>query len=179
MGGRRAPWGRGSGEDEPAFGGGEFAPRSCGQVAERELTDADAEEAERGMADGRGHAADLAVAALDQFELEPAVGHILPEADGGIARWKDGLGIEKGHAAGSGAVVLDGDSVGEFVERFWGWDPFDLGPVGAWVAAFGIEEACVESGLVAEKQQSFGIGVEPAEGIDAGRESEPGEGTVW
>lgn len=130
------------------------------------------------MVDGGGHAADLTVAAFDEFEFEPAVGDVLPESDGGIPGWDDGLGIEEGDAAGAGPVVLDGDAGGEFLEGIRGGNPFDLGPVGAGVATFGVEEAGVEAGFVAEEEETFGIGVESAEGVDAGWEAESGEGPV-
>jgi hypothetical protein len=88
------------------------------------------------------------------------------------------LGIQQGDAAGAGSVILDGDAGGEFLEGVRGGDPFDLGPVGAGVAAFGIEQAGVQAGFVTEEEEAFGVGVESAEGVDAGWESESGEGPV-
>lgn len=81
-------------------------------------------------------------------------------------------------AAGTGVVALEGDAGGEAVEGFLGRDPFDLGPVGAWVGAVWVEEAGIEAGFVAEEEEAFGIGVEAAERIDVPGEAEPGERAV-
>jgi hypothetical protein len=55
------------------------------------------------MTDGGGHASDLAVAAFDEFEFDPAVGDVLAKADGRIARGDDRLGIEERDSAWPGA----------------------------------------------------------------------------
>ena len=78
-----------------------------GQGGEAEIADADAEEAEGGVADGGGHAADLAVFAFDEFEADPAVGHAFPKADGRDAGRDFGLGFEQPGATGEGFVALD------------------------------------------------------------------------
>lgn len=130
------------------------------------------------MTDGGGHASDLAIAAFDEFEFDPAVGDVLAKADGRIARGDDRLGIEERDSAWPGAVILDGDTRGELLEGFRGGDPFDLGPVGAGVAALGIEQAGIQAGFIAEQEQALGVGIESAEGVDVGWKTEPGEGTV-
>jgi len=130
------------------------------------------------VTDGGGHAPDLTVAAFDEFEFDPAVGDILAKTDGRIARGDDRLGIEERDPAGTGAVILDGDTGSELLEGFRGGNPLDLGPVGAGMAAFGIEQAGIQAGFIAEEQQALGVGIESAEGVDVGWKTEPGEGTV-
>ncbi len=51
-------------------------------------------------------------------------------------------------------------------------------PIGARVSATGIEEAGVESGLVAQEEQALAVGIEAPDGIDARREAEAGKGAV-
>jgi hypothetical protein len=163
-------------KDGGALGGGEFAPLAGGKIAEGEISDAGAEQAERGVADGGGHTADLAVSSLDEFEGEPGVGDGFSHADGRDARGDDGSRIEEARATGQRAVIVDRDAAtGESGEGLGGGRAFDLGPVFAAVGVARIEEAGVEAGLVAEKEEAFAIGVEATEGVDAGREFEVGE----
>ena len=53
----------------------EFNPRTACERAEAEFPDAHADQSQRGMADGSGHAADLPVFPLDKFKAEPAIGN--------------------------------------------------------------------------------------------------------
>jgi hypothetical protein len=69
-------------------------------------------------------------------------------------------------------VVLNGDPRGEAIEGVPGWDPFDLGPIGAGMTSFGIEKSCVESGFIAQEEEAFGVGVEPTQRIHPGWERE-------
>lgn len=133
------------------------------------------------MADGGGHAADLAVFALVQGEGEPFVGHVFAEAHGRIARRERGdlAGGHPTHAHGSAGVVGEFHAGGEAGEGFVGGHAFDEGPVFAFVGVARIEEAGVEAGLVGEKEEAFAVGVETAERIDARRQArraEIGEG---
>ena len=68
-----------------AAGGVEHFPFSRREIAQAKPADADAQEAERGMADGGGHAPDLAVFALSQFKRNPAGGHRFAETNGRMA----------------------------------------------------------------------------------------------
>lgn len=148
-----------------------------GEIAEREVADADAQEAERGMAHGGGHAADLAVFAFDELEREPGVRDGFADADGGIAWRKGGWWGEKADAAGERAEVAEVESAAaEARERIRRWNTFDLGPVFAAVGVLGIEQAGIEAGFVAEEEEAFGIGVEAAEGVNVFGEREVSEG---
>jgi len=166
-----------SGEDRGAVGFGEFAPLAGGQiVGEMELADGYSEEAEGGKANGSGHFADLAVAAFAEGEFEPAGGDVLAVADRGIAGWKVGADLSgfgrEGLAAfydKAGAELLEG-GIGDFA--------FDLGPVGAGVGVFRIEEFGVEAGFVGEQEEAFAVAVEAAEGVDTGGKTEFGKGAL-
>jgi hypothetical protein len=158
-----------------------------------ELADGDAEEAEGGMADGSGHFADLAVAAFVEGEFEPAGGDVLADADRGIAGWdKEGCGsgrdgrdarapwfwVDAGGLGGEGLASFYDNSGAELLEGGFGDFAFDLGPVGAGVGVFGVEEIGVESGFVGEKEEAFAVAVEAAERVDGFREAEFGQGAL-
>ena len=163
-------------EDGGALGGGELAPGAGGEIAEGELADAGAEEAERGVADGGGHAADLAVFSFDEFEGEPGVGDGFSHADGRDARSDGGSGIEQARATGQRAIVVDRDAAArETGEGIGGRGAFNLRPVFAAMGVAGIEQPGVEARFVAEEQQALAVGVEAAERIDAGGQAEIGE----
>lgn len=190
----------GSGEDGLAFGGGEDAPVTRGQGTEPELADADADEAEGGVSDGGGHAADLSVFAFVEFEGDPAIRHGFAVSDGRVACGQDerGLGaegdgvlggvgpgredlgwwFEETGAAGSGEVVADAHAAFELAEGFRGWDAFDLDPVFARVCVARVEDTCGEGGFIGEEEKAFGVGVEAADGVDAGWEPELCEGQL-
>ena len=108
---------------------------------EFEAADADAEEAEGGMADGGGHAADLAVLAFEQFQGDPAGGHGLAEADGRVARGNLRLRIEDPGAAGQGLAALKDESLAELEQGVRRGDAFDLDPVFALVGVARVEQS--------------------------------------
>ena len=128
------------------------------------------------MADGGGHAANLAVFPLDEFEGEPRVGNFFSNADRWIARGDGGRVVEETRAARERVVVVDGDAAaGEARESFGGREAFDLRPVFAAMSVRRIKEAVVQTRFVGEQKQALGVGVEAAECIDAAREGEVGE----
>ena len=85
------------------------------------------------MPDGGGHAADLPVFAFGEFERDPAVRHVLADADGRVARRRVGRGIEPPRAAGQGAAALDDDAAFQRAQGVVVGDVFDLRPVPARV----------------------------------------------
>ena len=143
-------------EDFRSFVFGEFAPLAGGEVGgEMELADGDAEEAEGGMADGGGHFADLAVAAFVEGEFEPAGGDVRADADrGGAGGDEEGCGsgrdgraarapwfrVDAGGLGGEGLAAFDDDAGAELLQGGLGDFAFDLGPVGAGVGVFWVEE---------------------------------------
>ena len=163
-------------KDGGALGGGQFAPRAGGEITKGKVTGAGAEQAERGVANGGGHAADLAIFSLREFEGEPGVGDGFSHADGRDARSDGGSGIEQARATGQRAVVVDRDAAArEAGEGIGGRGAFNLRPVFAAMGVAGIEQPRVETGLVAEEQEALAVGVEAAEGVNAGGQAEIGE----
>jgi len=141
------------------------------------------------MTDGGGHAADLTVFAFDEFEGDPAIGDGFSEADGWVA-WRQDVGwlgadgrgdaggvgflgqdvrrgFEESGLARAGEIVADDDAAFELAECFRGGNAFDLDPVFAGVSVAGVEESGDEGGFVGEEEQTFGVGVEAADGVDA------------
>jgi hypothetical protein len=165
-------------EELLALGGGELAGVAgceC-ESGECERTDADAEQAERGVADGSGHAADLAVFAFGEFEGDPGVGDVFAETDRWIAWREIGRCIEKPGTAGERAVFAERDAAGgEAIDGIGARDAFDLSVVFARVRMAWVEKAIDEGAFVGEEEQAFAIGIEAADGIDARREAELGE----
>ena len=156
---------------------GEFPPFSRGEVSEEKVAGPHAEEAEGGVADSGGHAADLAVLPLDEFEGEPGIGDVFADPDRRIARGERWRGIEEAGAARPGAVVVDGDmTAGEKRERRGGRDTFHLRPVFPAMGVHRIEQASVETGFVAEEEEALGVGIEAAERVDVAGQTEIGEG---
>ncbi len=141
-----------------------------------EVADGRAEKAESGMAGGGGHFADLAVAAFLEGEFEPAGGDVLADSDRGIARRDvrmDLLGL-----GGEGFLAFYDNAGAELLNGGLGDFAFDLGPVGAGVGLLWVEELRVQSRLVGEKEESFAISVEAAEGVDVWGETELGQGAL-
>lgn len=164
------------GEHRGAFRRGEFAPFSGCEIAEREVADAGADESQGWMADRCGHTANLAIFSFDEFERDPAIGDVFSKANRRIAGVNGGGGFDPAHVAGQGKVAVDLETAaGEVNEGVVGGDAFDLHPVFSAMGVGRIEEAGVEAGFVAEKEQALGIGIEPAERVDVFWETEIGE----
>ena len=181
-------------EDFRSFVFGEFAPLAGGEVGkELELADGDAEEAEGWVVDGGGHFSDLAIAAFVEGEFEPAGGDVLADADRGIAGGdEEGCGsgrdgraarapwfwVDAGGLGGEGLAAFDDNAGAKFFEGGLGDFAFDLGPVGAGVGVFGVEELGVEAGFVGEEEEAFAVAVEAAERVDGFWEAEFGQGAL-
>ena len=122
-----------------------------------EVADADANEAEGREAGGGGHFADLAVAAFVKGEFEPAGWDALADADWGIAGRK--VGADLFGFGGEGLASFYDNAGAELLQGGIGDLAFDLGPVGAGVRIFRIEEFGVEARFVGEKEESFAVAV--------------------
>lgn len=105
-------------ENEVAFGRGEFAPlaRGEGEVGEAQRADACAQEPERGVADGGGHAANLSIFPFSQLQRDPAIRYGFPHADGWVAGRKGWFGIEPPGATGKRFMVAETQPFGELDE---------------------------------------------------------------
>lgn len=146
---------------------------------EGEPADGDADEPEGGVADGGGHAADLAVFSFDEGERDPAVRDFLADADRGDAGRDHRLGSEQMDPGRGAAVALDGQSAAaEEIERAFPGDAFDLGVVGLGLFRAGVEDAGDEIFFITEEEEAFGIAVESADRPDFRRQGEIGEGAL-
>src|SRR5439155_11823228 len=72
-------------KDPFSFPQREDFPVACRQSAQLKIANLHSNQSQRRMADGCGHAARLPVSPFDQFQSDPAVGHILPEPNRRIA----------------------------------------------------------------------------------------------
>ena len=109
---------------------------------------------------------------LFRSEAEPAIGHTFAGADRRVARRDDRGGLEPRDSAGLRAVIAEVDATGESGKVGLGREALDLGPVFPGMSVLRVEQAGIEAGLVAEQEQAFGVGVEPAKRIDARRQPE-------
>src|ERR1017187_8084281 len=100
------------------------------------------------MADGGGHAADLTVLALGQFQANPTGGHGLAEADRWVTRGKVRLWVENPGAAGESLAFLNDKSLCQFVQGLGRGDALDLDPVFAFVGVTRVQESFIQAGLV-------------------------------
>ena len=128
------------------------------------MADGHAEEAEGWVADSGGHFADLAVAAFVQGEFDPTGRDVFTVADRGISRRK--VGMNAFRLGGESFAAFYDNAGAELLQGGFGDFAFDLGPVGAGVGVFRIEEFGVQSGFVGKKKESFAVAVEAAERVD-------------
>src|ERR1039458_4477041 len=64
----------------------QIPPLSRRQIPKPKISDADANQSQRRMADGGGHAAHLPVFAFDQFQPNPAIRYAFTETNRRVAR---------------------------------------------------------------------------------------------
>lgn len=144
---------------------------------EEKISDAHPDEAQRGMADGGGHAAHLAIFPFGELEGEPAIGDSLAKADRWTTRGECGRRIEEACATRQGLEISEVDLAAlEARERDGSGNALDLCPILPTVSMLGIKEAGVEAGFVAEEEETLTVGVEPAERINVFGQTEVCEG---
>lgn len=88
------------------------------------------------------------------------------------------MGIEGPGAAGEGLIALDDETSGQRCEAVLGGHAFDLNPILSGMGSIGLKEARGPVRFVAEKKETFGIGVETSDGVDLGWESAFGQRAV-
>ena len=123
----------------------------------------------------RGHAAYLSVLSFNKFEGDPTVGDALAKANGRFTRRHCRLRIEENCAAGKGLMSLNFQARLQLSEGGHGGDAFHLHPIGSSVRILRVQQPLIQIRLIAQEQQSFGIGVEAANGIHARRKTKIGE----
>ena len=165
-------------EDQVPLRGAELFPGARNKGAKLQFPDFRPDEAEGGMAHGSSHFSDLPVFSFCQLENDPGIGNAFSKTNRGIPGGQGGLGFQKPGPAWKGFASLDEQSLGKFFQGIGRWDSFDLGPIGPGVALFRIEQPTVQAGLITEEKKSFGVRIQPAEGIDVFGKAELGEGSV-
>ena len=75
-------------------------------------------------------------------------------------------------------MAFDPDALGEFLKGVRGRDPLHLGPVGTGVPFFRVKQSAVQAGFIAEQKHAFGVGIQPAQGINVFRKPKFSEGSV-
>ena len=130
------------------------------------------------MSNRSGHTPDLAILAFDQNEFEPDVRNIFPKADGRVTRWNFRLRLQNSGGARERFILLDGHPFGEMSQCLGTGDALDLRPIRSFVALLRVQEPFTKSGFIAQQEQTFGVGIEPAERIDRSWKTEFGQSAV-
>lgn len=148
------------------------------QAAQFEFSDSHADEAQCWVADGGGHASHLAVLAFDQLKAEPTRRHRAAAADAWNTGRNKRLRVQHPGAAGKRFAALDEHAALEPAQGLGSRNPFNLRPVLAFVCPPGQEQLRVQFRFVAQQEQAFRIGVEPADGIHILGKPEVGQRTI-
>ena len=161
-----------------ALGGSENSPSAAGEAVQFEVSNSHPDEPHGRVADGCGHAADLAVLPFGQLQANPTGRHGLAEADRRVTWGNIRLRVENPGAAGQRLAFLNDKSFRQLEQGIWRGNSLDLDPVFAFVGVARVQQSFIQTGLVAEQEQTFGVGIEPAYGIDALGEAEFGQGAI-
>ena len=97
------------------------------------------------MADGGGHAADLAVLPFEQLQANPTSRHGLAEADRRVTRGNLRLRVQNPGAAGQGLVFLNDESFRQLEQGVRRGDAFDLDPVFALMGVTRVQQSFVQA----------------------------------
>jgi hypothetical protein len=130
------------------------------------------------VTDGGRHASHLAVASLDEHELDPRRGDALPEADRDGPRGQRRLAAQPPDARRTRPAALDDHAPRERVERGCIGLALDLHLVGARMAVLRVRQRVRESSVVAQEQEPLAVVVEPADRPNARHRHELGEAGV-
>src|SRR6266702_5844217 len=104
-------------QNQPPLGGGEHSPGARAQAGQLKLADLRADEPQGRMANGRGHAPDLAIFALDQFQTQPADRHGFAQTDRRWAGRNFRLRLQNPGAARQRLPAAQHDAALELLER--------------------------------------------------------------
>lgn len=140
------------------------------------------------MPDGSRHFADLPIFAFDQLKRDPTIGNALAKTNRRITRRNHGracghvrtvigisghgLGLNHPGPAWQGLTALDNDAMFKSLQFFRRRNPFNLDPILALMCAAGMQEFLIQVRFIAQEEQPFRIGIEPADGPDIFRKSE-------
>jgi len=130
------------------------------------------------MPDGRGHAPDLTISSFDQSKSNPAIRNLFSEPNGRMAGRHQRLRLEQPGVAGQRSTALDNDAFLQRNQRLRRRETLDLGPINSLVPLGWVQQPIIQSGLVAQEEQTFRIRIEPADGIDFVGKAELGQRAV-
>jgi len=113
------------------------------------MADLGAMQSEGGVPHGSGHATNLAVFTLREFERNPGVWDVFTITNGGISRGQGRRGGQDADRARASELPPQENSAGELLECKRGGHSFDQGPIAAAMRLSRIEQAVIDSRLVA------------------------------
>src|SRR5256712_13543111 len=144
----------------------QFAPLPWLEIAQGDRTDGHANEAQRRIAHGRGHPADLPVLPLAHGDLDPGRRDGLAEPDGDrtlreIGRQRKQLDLQRPRAPTTEEDPATKTGQGLFVGK-----AFYLGQVDLRKLVPGVRAAVLQRTVRCEEQESFRIVIQPPRWID-------------
>lgn len=149
----------------------QLTPTSAGQVPELKTPDPHADQPQCRMPHSRRHAAHLPVPPLPQPQLDPEILHIFSKTNRRIARWKFGLRVQKPGASWQCAFAVKENALAKRPKSRFTRKPLHKHMVVFFNMTSWREQKRIPTRFIGEQQQSFGVGVQPADGIDALRKS--------
>lgn len=165
-------------QDKAALRGAKLFPAPWRKVSEIQFPDFCPDQPQGRVTDDGRHFSDLTIFSFREFQTDPTVGDVFTEPDRGIPRRQGRLRIQKPSPAGKGGSSFDDDTLRKLLQTVCSRYALDLGPVGAGVALFRIQQPAVQARFIAEEKKSLGVRIQPADGIDVFGKAELGEGSV-
>jgi len=130
------------------------------------------------MPDGCSHAADLAVASLDDSDLDPEIRDSFAEPDRGITRREVRLRVKEPHLGGEGWFSIQNHAISKTFQRVRGRFPLHKHEVGFFHVPPRSQEAGIPGRLVAQQEKALRVRIQTADWINPLWKSELCESAV-
>ena len=153
-----------------------ITPRPRRKPIQGPVADAGSDEAEGWVADGGGHAANLAVAASGDDQWDPSIGDGFAKAHRRGARPEPFGFVDDFANCGAGWAVFQGQAIAQGIDRGGVGRAFNLGDVGFGHFVFGMGDLGLEFAIVGQEQQALAIAIQPTSGINARDVDKIGQG---
>src|SRR6266545_698043 len=147
-------------------------PFSRRQITQFKAADARAQQPQGRVPDGRRHPAHLAVFAFRQFQINPAIGNVAAEANRRITRRQRRRRLQNPGATWQSLTPPNQDAFFQLPQRLRGRNSLHLRPITATMPVSRMKQPLVQLRFVTEQQQSFAVGIEPADGINVSGKAE-------
>ena len=147
-------------------------PFSRRQIAQKKLTNRNANQAQCGMPHRSGHSPHLPVFSFADLQRHPDIQYIFSEANGRVSEWVNRLGLQKRCLCRQGQSPIQQQTALEFGESLGGGESFHENMVGFGHMVLGRQKGGIPFRLVGEEDQPLGIRIQTAHGIDTRRKSE-------